>query len=331
MERTYQERRRVIKSLEFDNTTPITGICYYYPANGAVLEGRDGKVNIPLEGIPVPIQEDDFRNLNGDFPSYDVVGRGIYCALRNNPDCVYGGEYAQLLKDAYPHLLSELATHVVMLDKKDVDVPYLDRKINYLKIFGLIEPQNPNIPLEIGMAYLDKGMHLSALQLTTVSLFRAEKYLAKAVELAPANVKAVYHLGEVSYILGKYETAGRLWQSLIKHDLDKEQALSLTRRLQRVEQGIVSFVPAVDYLEVVAMAFGHYQAGEYEESAALLLDVLDDAVFSEEFPIPEIHFILGLCYQHMAMPKCAEEYLREAISLNPEYAEAHQALTDLYS
>lgn len=313
------------------NVTPIRGIRYYYPPGGAILKGRDGKVSFPYDGLPIPIQEEDFGKLDGGEPSYDAVGRGIYAALRTNPDCVNAARYADLLKDCYPHLLSELATQVVMLDKKDVDVPYLDRKINYLKIFGLIEPGNPSIPLEIGMSYLDKGMQLSGLQLTTVSLYRAEKYLARAVDLAPNDIKAVYHLGEVSYILGKYDNAGRLWKSIVEHDLDTEQASNLRRRMQRVEEGVVSFVPAVDYLEVVAVAFGHYQSGEYEEAAALLLDVLDDAVFSEEFPIPEIRYILGLCYRHMAMPKCAEEYLREALALNPDYPEAHQALTELYA
>lgn len=311
--------------------TPISGVKYYYPVAGAVLEGRDGKVNIPLSSAPIPLQEEDFATLDGAVPSYDAVGRGIYLALRSNPDCAGSEYYARLLKDAYPHLLSELATHLVMLDKKEVDVPYLDREINYLKIFALLEPENPRIPLEIGMIYFDKGMHLSALQFTTVSLYRSEKYLNRAVELAPSDMKALYHLGEVSYILGKYEKAAHFWQLLLDQPLDPEQAQKLKRRLQKMEQGVLSHVPAVDYLEVVSVAFTHFQHGEYDDAAALLLDVLEDAVFSEEFPIAEIRYVLGLCYQKMGMPRYAEEYFGEALKLNPAYAEAQQALENLVS
>ncbi|SNB45790.1 tetratricopeptide repeat protein [Geobacter sp. DSM 9736] len=216
-----------------------------------------------------------------------------------------------------------------MLDKKDVEVPYLDRKINYLKIFALLEPENSRFPLEIGMTYFDKGMRLSGLQFTTVSLYRAEKYIASAVQLDPDSRDALYNLGEISYILGKYDQAKQLWRRVIETGLDESVAEKLDKRLQRIEQGLLSHVPAVDYLEVVATAFGLHQQGEDEEASALLLDVLEDSVFTAEFPIPEIWYVLGLCYRNMGMPKYAEDYLKEALSLDPDHADARRALEDL--
>jgi len=325
------ERSTTIKTSDKPPLTRIPGISYYNPPMEYVLEGRDGKVAIPLRGTPVPLEEEYYAKLGDSIPTYDAIGKGVYTALRNNPDCQYNEFYAGLLKEGYPHLVSELATYIVMLDKKDVDVPYLDRKINYLKIVGLMEPDNYRVPLEIGMAYLDKGLQLSALQFATVSLFRAEKYLARAVELQPDDLKAVYNLGEVSYILGKYDNATRLWKGLLDTELGSEQSRTLGRRLQKITDGNLSPVPAVDYLEVIATAFALFQQGEVEEAAALLLDVIDDPFFCDEFPIAELWYVLGLCYKQMAMPKYSEQYLREALKINPQCLEAEQALENLYS
>ena len=166
-------------------TTPITGIRYYAPLPGAVLEGRDGAVRIPLRELPLPLLEEDHAALCGAPPTYDVVGRGVYHALRANPECAYAADYARLLKEAYPHFMSELATHIVMLDRKEVDVAYLDRKINYLKIVALWEPDNGQIPYAIGETLVEKGMRLSALNQTTVSIYQAEKYFRRALDLNP--------------------------------------------------------------------------------------------------------------------------------------------------
>lgn len=305
--------------------TPIAGIRYYTPSGDGLVTGLDGKVQIPLNSFPVPLLEDDFHALEGQYPSYDAVGRGIYHVLRANPDCAYGERYARILQDGYPHFLAEMASHIVMLDKKDVDVAYLDRKINYLKIFALIEPANFRFPLEIGSAYSDKGLRLSVLHLTTMSLYRAEEFLRTARSLSPEDVSARHQLGEVSYLLGKYDEASDCWRGIVAQ-LDGDEAAKLERRLARIAEGMVPKVPAVDYLEAIGAAFGLHQQGEFEEASAILLDVLDDTVFREEFPLPEIPYILGRCCLNLGMPRYAEDYFRAALQVNPAYAEAQDAL-----
>ena len=302
----------------------------YHAASGEwTLRGLDGRIAIPIDGMPVPLLEEDYQQLDGEQqPSYDVVGRGIYYALRANPDCAYGETYARILQEGYPHFLSEMASHIVMLDKKDVDLAYLDREINYLKVFALIEPENFRFPLSIGKIYLDKGLSLSALHLTTVNLYRAEKFLSRARELAPEDVTAGYQLGEVNYLLGRYVSAVACWQEVLPH-LDVEQAIRMERRLAEISAHTVPRVPPVDYLEAMGAAFTLHQRGEYEESAAILLDVLDDTIFCEQFPLPEISYILGLCSLQLGMPRHAEDYFRAALQMNPDYTEAVTALEDL--
>ena len=308
--------------------TPIKGIRYYIPPADAVLTGLDGKVRITYGDLPVPLMEEDFDSMDGGHPSYDAVGRGIFHALRGNPDCVFGQRYAELLKEAYPHFLAELASHIVMLDKKDADVAYLDRKINYLKIFALIEPENPQLLREVGACLLDKGVSLATVQLVTLTLYQAERFLRRAFLLAADDVQAKHHLGEVSYLLGKYEDAAALWHDLLA-GLSGSEAEKLQVRLRRLEAGKIPLVPVVDYLEALGIAFDCHQRGEFAEAAAILLDVIDDEVFREEYPMPEIWYLLGACYTDMAMPKFAENYLREAVRLDPAHAAAQSALDAL--
>jgi tetratricopeptide (TPR) repeat protein len=256
------------------------------------------------------------------------VGRGIYQALRANPDCTHGDLYARLLKELYPHYVSELASQIVMLDKKDVEVPYLDRKVNCLKVFALMEPDNPRIPREIGTALLDRGLRLSALQNTTVTLYRAESFLRRSLQLGPDDSVTHQQLGEVCYILGKYAEAAASWRAILEQ-LSDDQRGRLEERLLGLEEGRVPRVPAVDYLQAIGVALDLQEQGEDEEAAAILRDVLDDDVFFAQFPLPQIHYLLGLSCVRLGMPRYAEEYLAEAVRLDPDYGEARAALAGL--
>jgi len=294
-----------------------------------VLEGRDGRVSIAFtDGIPVPLEEADHQKLDETGLGYDMVGRGIYLALRNNPDCVNSAIYAGWLRDAYPHYLAELASHILMLDNKDVEVSYLDRKINYLKVMALLQPDDPGILGQIGATFLDRGTRMSALHQSTVNLYRAETFLKRAVELNSSDATVKLHLGEVLYLLGRYQQASENWRDILP-GLKGADAERLVARCAKVEGGAIPRVPPVDYLEAIGVAFGCYQGGDFEECAAILRDVLDDLAFCEEFPLPEVWYYLGLCFQNLAMPRDAEKCLREALQRDPGFTDAQQALTDL--
>lgn len=306
-------------------TTEIAGISYYYPKAGAVLAARDGKVEIPLGGFPIPLLNQDFSS---EEPSYDAVGRGVYHLLRANPDAAFAEHYASLLKDAYPHLLAELATHLVMLDKKDVDLPYLDRKISYLKIFSLLEPENSRFPLEIGATYFDKGMTLAALGNTTLHLYSAEKYLRKALHLSADDIQVRHMLGEVCYLLGKYQDTSRLWTG-IETGVDPETAEKVRKRIASISSGDTPAVPLIDYLQAVGVALEAYESDDYEEAAAIILDVMEVVSGYDEFPLAGINYLLGLCYLKLDIPKYAEQYLRDALLIRPGYEEAAAELQKL--
>jgi tetratricopeptide (TPR) repeat protein len=300
----------------------IAGITYYYPSTDFLLEARDGKVKIPLGDLPVPLLKED---LSDTEPSYDAIGRGIYHFLRVNPETHLAKQYAILFRDAYPHLLAELATNLVMLDNKDVDLPFLDRKITYLKIFTLLEPENHYFPLEIGSAFLEKGLTLAALANTTLHLFSAEKYIRKALQLKQDDLKAMNLLAEVCYLIGNYTDAHVFWMK-VQDSVEADAAGKIRARLEQIEQDRIPLVPVVDYLQAVGVALEAFEVSDFEEAAAIILDVIDAVSAYEELPLAEINYILGLCYVRLDMPKYAEQYLRQALLLRPEFDEAKQQL-----
>ncbi|GAM11066.1 tetratricopeptide repeat protein [Geobacter sp. OR-1] len=308
--------------------TPITGITWYTPSPGTLLEGRDGRASILFDGIPIPLENADFKALAGAEPDYDMVGRGIYSALRTNPDCSCNTIYATWLRDAYPHLLAELASHILMLDHKEVDVSYLDRKINYMKVMFLLEPDNAGLAAEIGAACLDRGLRMSSLLQCTVMLYRAEKYLEMAVDKTPDDLNVRLRYAEVQYLLGRYENASRIWGEL-RPLIERPESERLLLRTERILAGKFPKIPPVDYLEAIGVAFACFQSGDVEECAAILADVLDDQVFIEDFPMPEVWHHLGLCYQNLAMPKNAAECFTEALNRDPGYDDARKSLDAL--
>jgi tetratricopeptide (TPR) repeat protein len=293
--------------------TKIDGIRYYTPPEGFVLSGRDGMVCIPWEGKPpIPVQDEDYPTIEaGAAPDYDMVGRGIYQALRHNPECAFAVDYAAVLKDAYPHIISELGGQIIMLDAKEVDTPYLDRKINSLKIMSLLDPDNAGVHLEIARTFSDKGSRLSTLHQAVNSWYGAEKALTKALELDPDNHHAAYEYGEALYVLGRYEKAATVWQE-ITAGLSVSEQRRIEARIAAILAGKLPLVPPVDYLTAISVAVEAHQAGSNDAAAAIIEDVLADPVFAEQFPMNEIYYMLGTCYQEMGMAHEAAEAFKRS-------------------
>lgn len=293
--------------------TPLDGIFYFTPPADYLLTGRDGRVAISWDGRPpIPLLDEDFDALQtGAMPDYDMVGRGIYQALRHNPECAFASEYAALLKEAYPHIVSELGGQIIMLDAKEVDTPYLDRKINFLKIMSLLDPANAGLPLEIARTFSDKGTRLATLHQAVTSWYNAEKYLAKALEINPEDRHAAYEYGEALYVLGRYEKSAEVWSGVLPHFEAAERA-KVENRIAGILAGKLPLVPPLDYLTALSLAVEAQHAGRHDEAAAIIEDVLSDPVFAEQFPMNEVYYLLGTCYQEIGLIKEASEAFKRS-------------------
>lgn len=293
--------------------TPLAGIIYFTPPDGYQLSGRDGRVAIPWGGKPaIPLLEEDFAALETDgTPDYDMVGRGIYQALRLNPDCTGAAGYAGVLKEAYPHIVSELGGQIIMLEAREVDVPYLDRKINFLKIMALIDPDNAGLPLEIARAYVEKGSSLSSMQYAVSSWYAAEKQLKTALDLNPLDRHAAYEYGEAQYVLGRYGQAAEIWSELITL-LESAERARVEARIAAILAGKIPTVPPLDYLTALSIAVEQHHNGFNDDAAAIITDVLADTVFSEQFPMNEVYYLLGTCYQEIGLVNEAAEAFKRS-------------------
>lgn len=292
--------------------TPLEGIRYFIPPAGYVLTGRDGRVEIPWQSQPpIPLLDEDFPTaVASGAPDYDMIGRGIYQALRYNPECNWAAEYAALLKEAYPHIVSELGGQIIMLDAKEVDTPYLDRKINFMKIMALLDPENAGLPLEIARTYADQGSRISSLHQAVPCWYNAEKYLKAALALNPSDRHAAYEYGETLYVLGRYEQAADIWSETLSLFEPAERA-RIEARIAGILAGKTPLVPPLDYLTALAVAVEEHSVGRHDEAAAIIEDVLSDAVFSDQFPMNEVYYLLGTCYQEIGlMTEAAEAFKR---------------------
>lgn len=293
--------------------TMIDGISYFTPKVAYQLQGRDGMVAIDWGGKPpIPLLSEDFSGLEpAGQPDYDMVGRGIYQALRKNPDCLFAAEYAAILKQAYPHIISELGGQLIMLEARDVDTPYLDRRINGLKIMSLLEPDNARLLLEIGRVFADLGTRLSNLHQAVNSWYQALYYLEKANKLDSADYQISYEYGEALYVVGRYTQATAVWAEALPglSDVDRTRVSALISALLSGKQPLV---PPLDYLTALAMAVESHQEERYEDSVAIIEDVLSDNLFVEQFPMNEVYYLLGDCYQKLGMEKKAGEAFRRS-------------------
>ncbi|MFZ4855909.1 MAG: tetratricopeptide repeat protein [Desulfuromonadaceae bacterium] len=291
--------------------TPLDGMLYYTPPDDYLLSGRDGMVAILWAGKPpIPLLEDDYTALASGHPDYDMVGRGIYQALRLNPDCSGAATYAAVLREAYPHIISELGGQIIMLEAKDVDTPYLDRKINLLKIMALLDPENADLPLEIARAYVDKGSRLASMQFCVSCWYAAEKYLQAALALHPGDCHAAYEYGEAQYVLGRYDRAAEIWDN-VSALLKPAERAQVETRIAAIREGRIPIVPPLDYLTALSVAVEQHGNGFNDEAAAIINDILADAVFAEQFPLNEVYYLLGTCYQEVGlMTEAAEAFRR---------------------
>jgi len=276
--------------------TPLDGISYFQPPADFRITGRDGRVDIPWE-FPIPLVEESYRDvLEHGAPSYDQVGQGMFFALRQNPDCTYAVDYARVLQSGYPHIIAEIGGEAIMLDVREVDSPYLDRKVNLLKIMALLEPDKAGLWREIGRTLMEKGSRMEAAHLAVQSWYGAEKYLTHSLELDPEDLHTSYQLGETHYVLGHYDQALTLWEPLFER-LTGHERTSLKARIAAIQAGELPKVPAVDYLTALSVAFEQHQDDQFYEAAAIVEDVLEDTVFCAQFPMAGVYRFLEQCYR----------------------------------
>mgnify|MGYP001827134121 FL=1 len=299
---------------------------FWTPANSAVHVGPDQQP-VAYPQIPLPVRIVDIEQ--DASPSENAVGHGVYDYLRQFPDCLHNIAYAELLRDGYPHYLADLAAHVVMLDKKDVEPAYVFRKLTYLKILGLLEPGNVGLLWQLCRGFYDLAMTFTELSQVRRHLLDAMRFGQALVKLDPDNIAAQKLLAEIDILFGDYPAAIKRLRRLLELVEDEESAGQINARLQScLETGLPDHC-LVDDLEKVADAMQLYAAGHYPLATEILECLEIDDYFTAELMSADFLCLLGLCRIKTGDQGGAFEALSNALEIDPDHEQARQTLDSI--
>lgn len=296
---------------------------FYLPAADRAITCGVEEVRVLLPSIPLPVETD------ADSPSEPTdkqLGASLYNYLRRFPDCPYAADYARLLKEAFPYYLSDIASQIIMLETKDVDAPYIRRKISYLKILLLLEPQNPQLLQKLGIACFELAMVYVELLHVRREFSRALSYLQRSLVLSPRDTTTLNYLGQINYLLGDYGAVLRFWQGVVDLLPECPAREQLNQRLDRIKNNQLPPSLLVDDLEAIGVATEHYAAREYEDAAEIMNRLAENESFANELPSPEFYYFLGLCREKTGQAAAAFEAFDQALKVDPHHQASLEAL-----
>lgn len=291
------------------------------PEEGRCVASGADRHPVPLPLIPLPIHREDCQ---GNDPSDQSVGQGCYDYLRQFPDCPYNREYAGLLRDAFPQFLADLGAQIAMLEKKEVDAPYVRRKLTYLQIFALLDPENPQLLQGLGRTCYDLALMFAELQRCRYYLLKAMGYLQQSLKRNPQDPTGLNYLGQIDFFLGDYQAAARRWQGVAGMLGEGAPRDALLGKVARIESGAVPDHPLVDDLEAIGGAMELFGAGEISEAAAILERIEEKGIVPTEFSSPEFYYLLGMCRGKEGELAGAFEAFENALDLAPDYEAARE-------
>jgi len=292
------------------------------PANAQIEVGADLR-SVPLPQLPLPLYREDLA----DPPITDAIGRGLYDYLRQFPDCPHASHYAGLLRDAFPHYIADLGALIVMLDHKEVDAPYVLRKLSSLKILSLLEPENAPLLQQIARVQYELGLTFAQLPQTRIHLLSAMGTLRRALQLRPEDPAALNLLGQIDFLFGDYPAAARSWRQVTALLEEGETRCTLQEKVDAIAAGAVPDHPLVDDLEAIGEALELCGRGGYRE-ACVILDRLEEVgTVSRELPFAEFYYLLGVCRGKGGDVCGAIAALEQALAIDGNYAPALEART----
>ena len=299
---------------------------FWVPAKGSeVLSGAD-RYPVALPEFPLPLH----RTANSDTgPSDAAIGQGVYDYLRQFPECSGNTLYAELLRDAYPHFITDLASQAVMLDAKQVEPAYVARKLTYLKILRLLEPQNCGLLRQLCRGYFELALEFSELARCRQHLREAMRFGQELLALDPEDAHALSLLAEIDLLFGDLPAAAGKWRRLAAQVSDP---LVHERIAARMVAGSFDECPEsalVDDLEAVAEAMRLHALGDDAQAVSVLERLEEAGRLTTTLPSADFYWLLGVCRQRCGDVGGAVRALHQAMELEPGHAAAQQALASL--
>ena len=309
--------------INLNNLDPQKFIFRVLPEGSVIHVGPDQN-QVPLPHLPLPIKIEDMEQ--DDLPTENAIGEGVYDYLRQFPDCLHNTAYAELLRDGYSHYLADLAAHVVMLDKKDVEPAYIFRKLTYLKILRLLEPENTGLLWQLCHGFYELAITFTELPQVRRHLLDAMRFGQALVKLDPDHVAALNLVVQIDILFGDYPAAIKRLHRLLELVENEETLEQIKARLDScVKTGFPDHC-LVDDLEQVADAMQLYSAGHYTLATEILERLEVDRYFTSELKSVDFLCLLGMCRIKTGDKGGAFEALTNALEIDPEHKQALESL-----
>lgn len=295
-------------------STPLADSYFFWtPAAGKVVPVGPEQDEIPLPGLPLPIK----KALCADgSPSDDAIGTSLYDYLRQFPECPLNREYAEILRDVYPHFLADLGSQIVMLDHKDVEAPYVKRKIVCMQILLLLDPQNRGLLLQLGINFYELGLMFPELPHCRTHFTRALRYLSAVGN----DAAALNYLARLDFLMGDYPSAIRRWEQVRDAVSDAATRAAISSQIESLASMPEPEKSLLEDLEAIGTAM-QLMAGDDIETAKSILERLEEEnVVTIQFPNPEFYYMLGVCRERTGDPGGAFAAFDRALELEPGHA-----------
>lgn len=291
------------------------------------IEVGPEQVPIRLPSVPIPVEIKEIEKQVP--PTDDAIGKGLYDYLRQFPHCEYNKEYANILKNTFPHYLVDLASQIVMLDKKDVEPSYVFRKLTYLKILNLVEPDNLGLLSKLSQGFYDLGLTFTELSNSRYYLLESMRYALDLIKIDGENPQALNLLAEIDVLFGDYPKAIQRLKSLLQSIEGEEQKLMVQRRLQScVDCGLPDHC-LVDDLEMIGDAIELYSANNFTLATEILERLEQNQYFRDELLSADFLCLLGMCRKETGDSAGAFDALSQALELDPEHVLAQETLDSI--
>jgi len=290
------------------------------PPGFSVTAGADEHA-VPVPEVPLPVHREV---LAAGSPGREDIGQGLYDYLRQFPDCRNNRVYAELLRDAFPHFLADLGAQAVMLDHKEVDPPYVKRKINALKILALLDPGNGPLQQQIGLAWFQLALTFSEMGDSRRHFQQAMIHLGRALEVNPDDPAGLNALARIDYFLGDFPAAARRWRRAMESADDPGMRAALEQNLARVADAEFPEAPLIDEFEAVGAALELCGAGRFVQALKILDRLEEQGRLAIEFPTAEFFYLLGLCREKTGDPGGAFAAYERALELAPDFQPARE-------
>lgn len=314
--------------LNHNNLDPLHFVFWMPPAGREIHVGPD-RQPVALPQVPLPIKIVNMEDAEEGAPSDNAVGEGVYDYLRQFPECLNNQEYAELLRDGYPHFLADLAAHVVMLDKKEVDPAYVFRKLTYLKILRLLETDNAGLLWQLAHGFYGLALTFTELPQVRRNLLDAMRFGQALLKLKADDQAALNLLAEIDILFGDYPTAVTRFRKLLEIQDNELTNKKIASRLEAcLEVGFPDH-PLVDDLECIGEAMQLYASGNFPLATELLERLEEDDYFLSELKSADFLCLLGMCRIKTEDAPGAFDALSQALELEPDHEQAREAIDSI--